>query len=52
VFISSSLSQELVSHFQEHSLVCNYPAINTVLKHPYREELARIELEGKLQCLT
>jgi len=41
--------QELVAHFQKHSLACKYPAIDTNLKHPYREELARTELEGK--CL-
>lgn len=38
-----------MAHFQEHSLACKYPAIDTNLKHPYRDELARTELEGK--CL-
>ena len=36
-------TQDLVGHFQEHSLAANFPAIKTTLLYPYREETGRLE---------
>lgn len=40
--------EELVSHFQVHTLASQFPSVATTLLYPYREETERIE--AKLSC--
>ena len=38
--------QELIGHFEEHSLGIYFPSINTVLRYPYKEE----QYNGQSMC--